>query len=137
MNNFPGPRANMIINAITKSSYNSTYSYPLVIENGEGCILVDVDGNKFLDFTSNIGSCPVGYSHPGIIEVLKKYSSNGAHKIAGQDFYCEEHAQIAKKLLSICHRNSKTFLINSGAEAVENAIKLSYNKMMVLPGVSC
>lgn len=108
-----------------------------MIKNGEGCTLEDVDGNKFLDFTSNIGSCPVGYSHPEISEVLKEYSSNGAHKIAGQDFYCEEHARIAQKLLSISPRNSKTFLINSGAEAVENAIKLAYKKMGALPGVTC
>lgn len=108
-----------------------------MIKNGEGCTLEDVDGNKFLDFTSNISSCPVGYSHPEISEVLKEYSSNGAHKIAGQDFYCEEHARIAQKLLSISPRNSKTFLINSGAEAVENAIKLAYKKMGALPGVTC
>jgi 4-aminobutyrate aminotransferase len=130
-------RSNKIISEIRNTSYESTYTYPLVIKNGDGCLLEDIDGNKFLDFTSNIGSCPLGYSHPDIMDILGKYSNNGAHKIAGQDFYCEEHAQIAQKLLSICHRNSKTFLINSGAEAVENAIKLSYKKMGALPGVSC
>jgi 4-aminobutyrate aminotransferase len=137
MKNLPGRKAISIFNGIKNTSYNSTYSYPLVIKNGEGCTLEDVDDNKFLDFTSNIGSCPIGYSHPGIMEVLRKYSNNGAHKIAGQDFYCEEHARIAQKLLSICARNSKTFLINSGAEAVENAMKLAYKKMGALPGVSC
>ena len=137
MINSIGTRANKIIGEIQDTSYNSTYTYPLVIKNGERCNLEDVDGNKFLDFTSNIGSCPVGYSHPEILEVLKKYSSNGTHKIAGQDFYCEEHAQIAKRLLSVCPRNSKTFLINSGAEAVENAIELAYKKIGALPGVSC
>ena len=132
-----GPVGSRIISDIGYTSYSSTYTYPLVIKNGERCTLEDVDGNKFLDFTSNIGSCPVGYSHPEILEVLKKYSTNGAHKIAGQDFYCEEHAEIAQKLLSICHGNSKTFLINSGAEAVENAIKLAYKRMGSLPGISC
>ncbi len=137
MNNIPGIKATSIIDSITNTSYNSTYTYPLVIKTGKGCVLEDIDGNKFLDFTSNIGSCPLGYSHPAIIEILKKYSTNGAHKIAGQDFYCEEHAQIALKLLSICPPNTKTFFINSGAEAVENAIKLAYKKMGALPGVSC
>lgn len=137
MNNIPGIKATSIIDSITNTSYNSTYTYPLVIKTGKGCMLEDIDGNKFLDFTSNIGSCPLGYSHPAIIEILKKYSTNGVHKIAGQDFYCEEHAQIALKLLSICPPNTKTFLINSGAEAVENAIKLAYKKMGALPGVSC
>lgn len=137
MNNIPGIKATSIIDSITNTSYNSTYTYPLVIKTGKGCMLEDIDGNKFLDFTSNIGSCPLGYSHPAVIEMLKKYSTNGAHKIAGQDFYCEEHAQIALKLLSICPPNTKTFFINSGAEAVENAIKLAYKKMGALPGVSC
>jgi 4-aminobutyrate aminotransferase len=137
MNNIPGKMATSIIDSIAKTSYYSTYTYPLVIKTGDGCWIEDVDGNKFLDFTSNIGSCPLGYSHPAILDILKKYSSNGAHKIAGQDFYCEEHAQIALKLLSICPPNSKVFLINSGAEAVENAIKLAYKKMGALPGVSC
>jgi len=137
MNNIPGKMATSIIDSIAKTSYYSTYTYPLVIKTGDGCWIEDVDGNKFLDFTSNIGSCPLGYSHPAILDILKKYSSNGAHKIAGQDFYCEEHAQIAPKLLSICPPNSKVFLINSGAEAVENAIKLAYKKMGALPGVSC
>jgi 4-aminobutyrate aminotransferase len=137
MNNIPGKMATSIIDSIAKTSYYSTYTYPLVIKTGDGCWIEDVDGNKFLDFTSNIGSCPLGYSHHAILDILKKYSSNGAHKIAGQDFYCEEHAQIALKLLSICPPNSKVFLINSGAEAVENAIKLAYKKMGALPGVSC
>lgn len=132
-----GPRATKIINDIKNTSYSSTYTYPLVIKTGKGCILQDIDGNKFLDFTSNIGSCPLGYSHPAIMEVLKEYSSNGSHKIAGQDFYCEEHAQIAQKLLSVSRGNSKLFLINSGAEAVENAIKIAYKKMGALPGISC
>jgi 4-aminobutyrate aminotransferase len=133
----PGPTATKIINIIKGVSYNSTFTFPLVIANGHGSIIEDVDGNAFLDFTSNIGTCPLGYSHPEILEVLKNYSRNGIHKIAGQDFYCEEHAIIAQKLASIIPENFKTFFINSGAEAVENAIKIAYRKMGALPGVSC
>lgn len=124
----PGPNATKIINIIKRISYNSTFTYPLVIAKGHDSIIEDVDGNAFLDFTSNIGACPLGYSHPEIIEVLKEYSENGIHKIAGQDFYCEEHAKIAQKVASIIPENFKTFFINSGAEAVENAIKIAYRK---------
>lgn len=67
---------------------------------------------------------------------MKDYSKNGIHKIAGQDFYCEEHAIIAQKVASIIPENFKTFFINSGAEAVENAIKIAYRKMGALPGIS-
>jgi 4-aminobutyrate aminotransferase len=133
----PGPKATKIINIIKGISYDSTFTYPLVIASGRNCIIKDIDGNAFLDFTSNIGTCPLGYSHSEIIEVLKEYSKNGIHKIAGQDFYCEEHAKIAQKVASIVPKNFKTFFINSGAEAVENAIKIAYKKMRPLPGVSC
>jgi 4-aminobutyrate aminotransferase len=133
----PGPKATKIINIIKEISYDSTFTYPLVIASGRNCIIKDIDGNAFLDFTSNIGTCPLGYSHSEIIEVLKEYSKNGIHKIAGQDFYCEEHAKIAQKVASIVPKNFKTFFINSGAEAVENAIKIAYKKMRPLPGVSC
>jgi 4-aminobutyrate aminotransferase len=133
----PGPKATKIINIIKELSYDSTFTYPLVIANGHNCVIKDVDGNAFLDFTSNIGTCPLGYSHSEIMEVLKEYSENGVHKIAGQDFYCEEHAKIAQKVSSIVPENFKTFFINSGAEAVENAIKIAYKKMGPLPGVSC
>ena len=131
MKKIPGPGATSMVKAFKKIAYYSTFTYPLVIKTGKGCEIEDVDGIKFLDFTSNIGSCPLGYSHPEILKVIKDYSSieKGVHKIAGQDFYCEEHLDIASKLLSICKKNSKVFFINSGAEAVENAIKIAYKKM--------
>ena len=139
MTKIPGPRAARIVKEFKKIAYDSTFTYPLVIKTGRGCIIEDIDGIEFLDFTSNIGSCPLGYSHPEILEVIKDYSSKekGVHKIAGQDFYCEEHFKIACKLLSISKKNSKVFFINNGAEAVENAIKIAYKKMGPLPGISC
>jgi len=139
MTKIPGPRAARIVKEFKKIAYDSTFTYPLVIKTGRGCVIEDIDGIEFLDFTSNIGSCPLGYSHPEILEVIKDYSSKdkGVHKIAGQDFYCEEHFKIACKLLSISKKNSKVFFINSGTEAVENAIKIAYKKMGPLPGISC
>jgi 4-aminobutyrate aminotransferase len=138
----PGPKATAVISTMKKNCYDSTFTYPLVIADGKGCFLSDVDGNSFLDFTSNIGTCPLGYSHPAIISVLSSYAKNGAHKIAGQDFYCEEHAALSEKLLSVIPEGFKTFFINSGAEAVENAIKIAWRKSSTetpsrLPGVSC
>lgn len=133
----PGPIASKIIEMTKKHTYDSTFVYPLVIKGGHDCVIEDVDGNEFLDFTSNVGSCPLGYSHPEVIQILKEYSDNGAHKIAGQDFYSEEHANLAEKLSSILPAGFKVFLINSGAEAVENSIKIAYRKMGPLPGVSC
>lgn len=133
----PGPNSRRIINAMKKYAYDSTFVYPLVIANGHDCIIEDPDGNKFLDFTSNIGACPIGYSHPDVMEVLAEYSTNGTHKIAGQDFYSKEHADLAETVSTILPQNFKAFFINSGAEAVENAIKIAYRKMGPLPGISC
>jgi 4-aminobutyrate aminotransferase len=138
----PGPAARRIIDTMKKNCYDSTFTYPLVIADGRGSFLQDIDGNTFLDFTSNIGSCPLGYSHPEIMQVLADKSKNGAHKIAGQDFYCKEHANLSEHVASIIPKGFKTFFVNSGAEAVENAIKIAYKKMSTttpstLPGVSC
>lgn len=138
----PGPAARRIIDVMKRNCYDSTFTYPLVIADGSGSFLHDVDGNSFLDFTSNIGSCPLGYSHPEIMKVLAEQSKNGAHKIAGQDFYCREHAELSEQASSIIPQGFRAFFINSGAEAVENAIKVAYRKMSAttpstLPGVSC
>ncbi len=129
-------RSAKLVKKMQRLVYNSTFTYPLVIKNGDGCIIEDIDGNKFIDFTSNIGSCPLGYSHPEILNILKSYASCGAHKIAGQDFYSEEHMFLAEELLSIFPREFKTFFVNSGSEAVENGIKLAYRQMGPLPGIS-
>lgn len=138
----PGPAARDIIGVIRRNCYDSTFSYPLVIADGSGLFLHDVDGNAFLDFTSNIGSCPLGYSHPEIMQVIAEKSKNGAHKIAGQDFYCKEHADLSERVASIIPEGFRTFFINSGAEAVENAVKIAHRKSSTttpatLPGVSC
>jgi 4-aminobutyrate aminotransferase len=126
-----------LVKKMKKLTYTSTFVYPLVIKDGQGCYIEDIDGQHYLDFTSNISSCPLGYAHPGFKETKKKFLDNGIHKIAGQDFYCEEHLILAEKLLAIAKPNSKVFFINSGAEAVENAIKIAYRKNGPLPGISC
>ncbi|MEM3159910.1 MAG: aminotransferase class III-fold pyridoxal phosphate-dependent enzyme [Nitrososphaera sp.] len=138
----PGPKAAEIISAVKKNCYDSTFTYPLVIDGGLGCVIRDSDGNQFLDFTSNIGACPLGYGHHDVMHTLAGMAQNGAHKIAGQDFYCREHAELSEKFLSILPAGFRSFFINSGAEAVENAIKIAYRKRMsqglpILPGVSC
>lgn len=132
----PGPKSSTVVDCINNSCYFSTFTYPLVIKGGQGCFVFDLDNNVFLDFTSNISSCPLGYAHPDLKDVFNKDIQN-ANKIAGQDFYCEEHAILAKKLADILPDEFKFFFVNSGAEAVENSIKIAYSIMGPLPGVSC
>lgn len=134
----PGPKTRKAVSLTEKYGVRSTYHYPMSIRDGDGVFLQDLDGNWFLDFHSNIATQAVGYRHPEIMRVLGKYSRLGAHKVAGQDFYTEEHAELLKKLVQITpKRLTRAFLVNTGAEAVENAIKFAYRKMGPLHGVSC
>jgi 4-aminobutyrate aminotransferase len=108
-----------------------------VIKNGQGCFLEDIDGDVYLDFNSNVCTCNIGYGHPEIMEVLRSFGGIGSHKIAGQDFYTEEQIKLAEKILKITPKNlSRVLFTNSGAEAVENAIKFAYRKKGPLAGVS-
>jgi len=133
-----GSKAKKIVNQTKKFCIETTFAYPFVIKTGLGCFLEDIDGIRYLDFNSNVASCNIGYNHPEIMEVLYEFSKLGTHKIAGQDFYTEEQVELAKKLVKITSKNlSRVLLINSGAEAVENAIKFCYRKHGPLPGVSC
>lgn len=133
---FSHPRSKKIIQKTQKYCVKGTFEYPMVIKTGSGCYLQDIDGKWYLDFNSNVSSCNIGYSHPEIMEVLKEYCRIGAHKIAGQDFYSEEQANLAEALIKIIPKPlSKVFFSNSGAEAVENAMKFAFRKKGPLPGV--
>ncbi len=127
-----------VISTTEKYCVRSTFAYPLVISHGEGCYLEDLDGNRYLDFNSNVCTAPLGYGHPAVRKAIERPATSGAHKIAGQDFYTVEHAALARKLVSITPGHlSKVFLNNTGTEAVENCMKLAYRKHGALPGVSC
>ncbi len=127
-----------IVKKTKKFCVETTFAYPLVIKSGFGCYLEDVDGKLYLDFNSNVCSCAVGYNHPEILDTIRNFVGIGAHKIAGQDFYCSEQADLAEELLKVVPRNlSRVLLVNTGAEAVENAIKFAFRKKGPLPGVSC
>lgn len=127
-----------VVQAIKKYCVPSTFAYPLVIKGGDGCHIEGLDGETYLDLNSNVCSSPLGYNHPRINEAIEEVAATGAHKVAGQDFYTEQHGDLAEKLLSISpHEFSKTFFTNTGTEAVENCLKLAYRKRGALPGVSC
>jgi 4-aminobutyrate aminotransferase len=111
---------------------------PLVIRDADGCYIEDIEGKKYLDFASSVCTHNIGYGNPEIKEVIKKYCESGIYKIAGSDFYCEEALELAKKSLKIVPKNlEKVFFVNSGAEAVENALKLAYRRKGPYSGVSC
>ena len=123
----PGPKAKEVIaqdEAFTSTSYIK--EYPLVVERGEGAMIQDVDGNRFLDFMAGIAVVTTGHSHPKVVKAIKDAADKFLH-ICSTDFYYPSFAALAKKMAEIAPGPSqkKVFLGNSGTEAVEAAIKLS------------
>ena len=126
----PGKNSLRILTKLKKLTGDYFDPYPFVHSNkGQGCYFQDLDNNKFLDFSSQIASNPLGYNNNELKQVIKKYSNIQPIKFAGQDFAVEEHLKLLEELLSITPKNlNAAFLINSGAEAVENAVKICMRK---------
>lgn len=123
----PGPRAQAIIgrdSRVTSPSY--TRFYPLVVDYGSGCVVEDVDGNRFLDFTAGIAVCATGHCHPRVVAAVQAQSERLLH-MCGADFYYEPLADLAEKLANLAPGSDpkRVFFTNSGAEAVEAAFKLA------------
>src|SRR3989338_5615510 len=127
--NLPGPKSEIIIKKIRKLNIAYSDPYPYVhARKGDGCYFKDLDGNWFLDFASQIASDPLGYNYHELNKVIKSYKKHPI-KYAGQDFNVKEHADLLEELSTITPKGlDKAFLVNSGAEAVENCIKLAMRK---------
>ncbi|UCF71546.1 MAG: acetyl ornithine aminotransferase family protein [candidate division WOR-3 bacterium] len=127
----PGPKARHILNKDRRYvSPSYTRFYPAVIERGKGVWVTDVDGNVFLDFSSGIGVVSTGHCHPEVVKAIRDQATRLLH-MSGTDFYYPNQANLAEKLAEIVPgaRNKKVFFCNSGAEAVECAMKLArYHK---------
>jgi 4-aminobutyrate aminotransferase len=123
----PGPKARAIIDrdsAVTSPSYIK--EYPLVVDRGEGVWVMDVDGNRYLDFMAGIAVASTGYSHPKVVKAIQDAAEKFLH-ICGTDFYYESMVTLCERLATSVPKmgKSKVFLTNSGTEAVEGAIKLA------------
>jgi 4-aminobutyrate aminotransferase len=123
----PGPRAAAIIARdaeVVSPSY--TRGYPLVAAKGEGAIVEDVDGNRFLDFNAGIAVVATGHCHPEVVRAIQKQAARLIH-MSGTDFYYEELVALAETLARIAPGDvpRRVSFGNSGAEAMEGAIKLA------------
>jgi 4-aminobutyrate aminotransferase len=140
VDNFPGPRAREWAAAHRSNAATSTYVYDFVWDRtapAEGPFCTDVDGNVLMDFTSHVAAAPLGYNNPKLVDRLREFDLVDPLKIAGQDFYVAGGtdaqdvpgpAGLMDRLTRLtAHYGMDTvFLSNSGAEAVENAIKVAY-----------
>jgi 4-aminobutyrate aminotransferase len=99
----------------------------LVVAEAEGSRIVDVDGNSFLDFAGGIGCQNTGHRHPAVVEAIKEQADRYLHQcfiVGTYEPYVEVCRQLAE--LSPCGQGEqRSFLVSTGAEAVENAVKIS------------
>ena len=123
----PGPKATRALAGDDKYiSPSYTRSYPLVAKSGRGIVVTDVDGNEFFDFSAGIAVTSTGHCHPHVVEAIQKQAAELIH-MSGTDFYYESMVELAERLSKIAPMPGphKIYYGNSGAEAVEAALKLA------------
>jgi 4-aminobutyrate aminotransferase/(S)-3-amino-2-methylpropionate transaminase len=128
----PGPRSKAILERKDRVIADPLSIYlPVVVAEGRGATLTDVDGNTFIDFTGGVGCLNVGHSHPKVVEAAQEQLTRFAHT----DFTIvpyEVYVTLAERLIAVSPFTgpAKAAFFNAGTEAVENAIKFarSYTK---------
>ncbi|HEV3100887.1 MAG TPA: acetyl ornithine aminotransferase family protein [Candidatus Dormibacteraeota bacterium] len=123
----PGPKAAELIARDARAmSPSFTRAYPFVMQRGEGCWVTDVDGNSFLDFTAGIAVVTTGHSHPRVVAAIEEQAKRFLH-MSGTDFYYRSEIELAERLEAkiLPGTPAKVFFTNSGAEAIEGAMKLA------------
>jgi 4-aminobutyrate aminotransferase len=126
----PGPKAAAIVARDRKFvSTSYTRDYPFVMARGHGAVVEDVDGNVFLDCAAGIAVTGTGHSHPDVVKAITEQAQRFLH-MSGTDFYYEPQVELAEELAKIVPVGGgsgevRSFYGNSGAEAVEAALKLA------------
>jgi 4-aminobutyrate aminotransferase/(S)-3-amino-2-methylpropionate transaminase len=123
----PGPQSQALMArrhaAVPRGPFHAT---PIAIDHGDGAILEDVDGNRYIDFAGGLGCLNIGHVHGAVTDAVvaqaKKYLHSCFHVTAN-----EPYIELAETLNRLAPGDfaKKTLLVNSGAEAVENAIKIA------------
>ncbi len=123
----PGPKNQAILDrrdaAVSRSVARST---PVVAAKAHGATVTDVDGNTFLDFTSGIGVVNAGHTPAAVVEAIREQAENLLHLCALVGTY-EPYVAVAERLNALIpiSGKKKSYLANTGAEAVETAIKMA------------
>ncbi len=123
----PGPNAKRILAGDEQYiSPSYTRSYPMVAKRGRGIVVEDVDGNEFFDFSAGIAVTSTGHCHPEVVAAIQKQAGELIH-MSGTDFYYEGMVTLAERLSKIAPMPGphKIYYGNSGAEAIECALKLA------------
>jgi 4-aminobutyrate aminotransferase / (S)-3-amino-2-methylpropionate transaminase / 5-aminovalerate transaminase len=123
----PGPRSREIMARLTAAvAAPLTVNMPIVAQEAHGALLTDVDGNTFVDFTGGVGVLNVGHTHPHVVAAAQEQLSRFSHT----DFTIvpyEVYVELAERLVAVSPFTgpAKAAFFNSGAEAVENAVKIA------------
>lgn len=123
----PGPKAKELLarkeNSVPKGPFNTLNTFAL---KGEGALLTDVDGNTFIDFAGAIGTLNTGHSPPRVLNALHKQIDAYLHPSFHVMMY-ESYIFLAEELNRVTPGDhvKKTFFLSTGAEAVENAVKIA------------
>jgi 4-aminobutyrate aminotransferase / (S)-3-amino-2-methylpropionate transaminase / 5-aminovalerate transaminase len=128
----PGPRSRALMQrrdaAVVRGAYHAT---PVFVAKAEGAVVEDVDGNRLIDFAGGIGCLNTGHRAPAVIAALRRQLDRFLHTSFNVLPY-ESYIAVCEKLNALAPGKGpkKTILVNTGAEAVENAIKIarSYTK---------
>jgi 4-aminobutyrate aminotransferase/(S)-3-amino-2-methylpropionate transaminase len=109
--------------AVVRAAYHAT---PVFVAKAEGAVIEDVDGNRFIDFAGGIGCLNTGHCAPRVVEAVRRQLDRFLHTSFNVLPY-ESYIALAERLNAITPGRfaKKTVLVNSGAEAVENAIKIA------------
>jgi 4-aminobutyrate aminotransferase / (S)-3-amino-2-methylpropionate transaminase / 5-aminovalerate transaminase len=120
--------------AVAQAVYHST---PVFVSKADGAVIEDVDGNRFIDFAGGIGCLNSGHRAPAVIDAIRRQLDRFLHTSVNVLPY-ESYVTLAERLNALTPGRfaKKTILFNTGAEAVENAIKIArfYTKR---PAVLC
>jgi 4-aminobutyrate aminotransferase/(S)-3-amino-2-methylpropionate transaminase len=124
----PGPRAKALIDRRALAVPGAIRcAYPLVISRGEGAMFEDVDGNIFLDWVGGVGVLNIGYCQSEVVQALRDQAGRYSHGMANIVTH-EGYVALAEKLNAIVpvkEAKRRTMFVNSGAEALENTVKIA------------
>lgn len=134
----PGPRSQELMRrrnaAVVQGAFHAT---PVFVAKAEGAVIEDVDGNRMIDFAGGIGCLNTGHRAPAVMEAIRRQLDRFLHTSFNVLPY-ESYVKLAERLNAITPGSfaKKTLLVNSGAEAVENAVKIArcYTKR---PAIIC
>jgi 4-aminobutyrate aminotransferase len=125
----PGAKAAAIVKRTSKFvSPSISRFYPLVIDSAHGSIVKDVDGNQFIDFAAGIAVLSTGSTHPRVVQAIKNQAERFVH-FSYTDFYYDNLVELSEELLPLVPGGYQKMVYygNSGAEAIEAAMKLTRN----------